>query len=118
MLQVLMPLLAVQFVTEGTEEVMQKELPDPAAKLKKKAESAVSKAAAPKAAAEESMSGQFSTQALWPFGLVAVPAGLYALSKVDPGTEKLFEQGWVKVSGFCFCVHRVMHDYVSSMSPT
>jgi hypothetical protein len=90
----------VQFVTDGTEEVAQKELPDPAAKLKKKAASTVSKVSEPKAAAEESMPGQFNTQALWPLGLVAVPAGLYALSKVDPGTAKLFEQGWVKVSCF------------------
>jgi hypothetical protein len=88
----------LQFTSDSGETV-QKMLPDPAAKFKKKND-ADAKAAGTVKEAEESMPAQFNTQALWPVGFVAVPAGLFALSKVDPGTAKLFESGWVKVCAF------------------
>jgi hypothetical protein len=93
----------LQFTSDSSGETVQKLLPDPVAKFKKKTD-ADAKAAGTVKEAEESMPGQFSTQALWPVGFVAVPAGLFALSKVDPGTAKLFESSWVRVcafGGFC-----------------
>ena len=91
---------SLQFnVPDVVQEIKEKAPADPANRLKRKAESAanaVTPDSGPSLPKVEVPQLKFDTQSLWPLGLVAAPAALFGLSKIDPGTEKIFETGWVK----------------------
>ena len=68
-------------------------IPDPMAKRQKKTPEEKPAKAEPESMGE--VDG-LAVQALWPLGIVAAGAGLFALYKVDPGMEPLFDEA-VKV---------------------
>lgn len=93
--------MRVQFNTPDiVQEIKEKAPADPANRFKRKAEAAADAVTpdggGPSLPKIEVPQLKFDTQSLWPLGLVAAPAALFGLSKIDAGTEKLFETGWVK----------------------